>query len=87
MAQNPSPDQPNDLLTHADDFARQDPAKAVASAFAFGFLLHLLPLRAMASVLGWLLLALVRPALLFLGFMRVVEFARAKGCARTSSTN
>ena len=63
-------------LDKADDFTRRQPTKAVASAAGLGFLLHLLPIGAIASGLISLGFALLRPALLFLGLLRAFEFLR-----------
>ena len=65
--------------THrAEDFARREPEKAIASAFGVGVLLNVLPLGAIASVAVSASFALVRPALLFLGLLKAVEFCSAK---------
>lgn len=66
------------LLDHADDFARREPAKAVATGFGLGFLLYVLPLGAIASMLVSLLFALARPALLLLGVLKAFDFARVQ---------
>lgn len=63
-------------MQRADDFARQEPAKAVVSAFGAGFLLNLLPLGAIAAVLVSVAFSLVRPALLFLGLWKACDFYR-----------
>ena len=60
---------PGTWLGQAEAFARRDPARAVATAFGAGLLLHLLPLRAVTAVA----LALVRPALISLGMLKVWE--------------
>jgi hypothetical protein len=78
MAQSPTSTSPNHLLERVDDFARQDPTKAVATAFGFGFLFHLLPLGGIVSLLISLLFALARPALLLLGVLKAVDLVRAK---------
>jgi hypothetical protein len=56
-------------LSEAEAFARRDPVKAVACAFGTGLLLHLLPTRATTAVFS----ALVRPVLLCLGLIKVLE--------------
>ena len=48
------------------------------SAFGAGFLLNLLPLSAIAAALVGIALALVRPALLFLGLLKACELFRPK---------
>lgn len=64
------------IMQRADDFARREPAKAVVSGFGAGFLLNLLPLRAIASALVAIAFSCLRPALLFLGLMKACEFCR-----------
>ena len=56
-------------LGEAEAFARREPAKAVATAFGAGLLLHLLPLRAVTAVA----IALARPALIILGLLKAWE--------------
>lgn len=65
------------LLDHADEFARRDPTKAVVTALGLGFLIHLLPLGAIVTMLFSIVLALARPALLFLGVMKTVDLLRS----------
>ena len=64
------------ILQRTDDFARREPAKAVVSSFGAGFLLNLLPLRAITSVFVAIAFSCLRPALLFLGLMKACEFCR-----------
>lgn len=66
----------DDLMQRADEFARREPTKAVASAFGAGVLLNLLPLGAIAAALVGIAFTLVRPALLFLGLLKAFEFSR-----------
>ena len=66
------------LVNRADQFARREPAKAVASAFGTGILLNLIPLGAIAAALTGIAFSLVRPVLLFLGLMKAVEFFSTK---------
>lgn len=87
MAQSlPTVVPPNRLLEHVDDFARHDPAKAVATAFGFGFLLHVLPLGAIVSMLVSVLFTVARPVLLLLGVLKAFDLARAKSSANSGST-
>lgn len=65
-------------LSEADEFARREPAKAVASAFGAGFLINLLPLGAVVGTIATVAFALVRPVLLFLGLMKAFELTREK---------
>ena len=62
----------------ADDFTRREPVKAVVSAFGAGFIVTLLPLRAIASAVVGIAFASVRPALLFLGLIKACEFCRGE---------
>ena len=74
----PCPVACSTLLNEAEAFARREPAKAVASAFGIGFLLHLLPIRAILAALAAVAFALVRPALLFLGLLKLSEICPCK---------
>lgn len=65
-------------MLRADDFARREPAKAVASAFGAGFLLNLLPLGAIAGALVGIAFAFVKPVLLFLGIVKATEYCRTQ---------
>ena len=64
------------VIQRADDFARREPAKAVVTGFGAGFLINLLPLRAITSVLVGIAFSGLRPVLLFLGLMKACEFCR-----------
>ena len=64
------------VIQRADDFARREPVKAVVSGFGAGFLINLLPLRAIASVLVGIAFSGLRPVLLFLGLMKACEFCQ-----------
>lgn len=64
------------MLLQADDFARREPAKAIASSFGVGLLIHLLPLRAIASLLVGIACSGLRPILLFLGLMKACDLYR-----------
>ena len=65
-------------LDDAEAFARREPAKAVATAVGAGFLLHLLPVRAIGGALTAVAFALARPALLFLGMLKLSEICPCK---------
>ena len=67
-------------LGQAEAFARREPAKAVASAFGAGLVLHLLPLRAVTAVA----LALARPALISLGLLKLWELCP---CEKETKSN
>ncbi len=78
MEKNPNTPLPaiESIMQRADDFARREPAKAVVSGLGAGFLLNLLPLRAITSALVAIAFTCLRPALLFLGLMKACEFCR-----------
>ena len=69
---------PDEWLQRAEEFARQEPAKAVAAGFGAGFLLNLLPLGTIAAALVGIAFTLVRPALLFLGLLKAFEFLKTQ---------
>lgn len=62
-----------DLGGRAQEFARKEPAQAVGIAFLAGLVLTLLPVGRIVSVLIRLAFALVRPALLILGAVKLCE--------------
>jgi len=66
------------LLAMAEDYARQDPTKAVVSAASAGFLINLLPIGAIISGLVAACLTLARPVLLCLGLLKAFEFVNSK---------
>ena len=74
----------DDLMSRADEYARREPATAIASAFGAGFLLNLLPLGAIAGALVGVAFSFVRPALMFLGIFKACEFYRTQ-CAATAT--
>jgi hypothetical protein len=53
---------------------RQEPMKAVLLAFGAGFFLCLLPLGRLLSVLVRMALLLLKPALLILGVVKLIEY-------------
>jgi hypothetical protein len=65
-------------LSEAEAFARREPGKAVVSAVGAGFLLHLLPIRAICGTLTAVAFVLARPALLFLGMLKLTEICPCK---------
>ncbi len=65
-------------MAEAEEFARKEPGKAVASAVGAGFLLNVLPVRAILGALGAVAFALVRPTLLFLGLLKAWEICPSK---------
>ena len=78
MAKKTNPPLPpiESIMQRADDFARREPAKAIVSGFGAGFLINLLPLRAITSLVVGIAFSCLRPALLFLGLMKACEFCR-----------
>ena len=62
------------MMDRAAEFARREPTRATVSAVGAGFLLHLLPFRAIASALLAIAVSLLKPALLFLGLLKACEF-------------
>ena len=77
MDQSPPPSTSR-LAECADDYARREPTKAVISAFGAGVLLNMLPVGAIAAALVGIAFTLVRPALLFLGLIKVCELCGVK---------
>ena len=69
---------PSAWVAQAEEFARKEPGKAVASAVGAGFLLNVLPVRAILGALGTVAFVLVRPALLFLGLLKAWEICPCK---------
>jgi len=57
----------------AEDFARRDPAKAVAVAFGVGVALNILPKRFIVGTATLAAVTLVRPVLLSLGVLKAFE--------------
>lgn len=62
-----------DFGGRAQEFARNEPAQAVGLAFVAGLVLTLLPVGRILSGLIRLAFALVRPALLILGAVKLCE--------------
>ena len=65
-------------LLNADDYARQEPTKAIVAAAGAGCLINLLPIGAIVGALAAVAFALARPVLLFLGLLKACELLRAK---------
>jgi len=65
-------------VAEAEAFARREPGKAVISAVGAGLILHLLPVRAICGALAAVALAAARPALIFLGLMKLSELCPCK---------
>lgn len=62
-----------DLGTRAQEFARREPAQAVGLAFLAGLVLTVLPVGRLLAGLVRLAFALLRPALLILGAVKLCE--------------
>lgn len=75
-AKNLPPLSTNELIARAEDFTRREPAKAMLAGFGLGLALHVLPLRAIFSLLAGILSLLLRPALLLLGVLKLAELSR-----------
>ena len=69
---------PASWLGQAEDFARREPAKAVACAVGAGFLINLLPVRAIVGALGAVAFVVARPTLLYLGLLKAWELCPRK---------
>ena len=69
---------PSAWVGQAEAFARREPVKAVASAVGAGFLVHLLPMRAILGALIAVAFALARPTLLFLGLLKAWDLCPCK---------
>jgi hypothetical protein len=63
----------NDWVACAEKCAQREPLKCAAIAFLGGIVLTVLPVGAIVGGLARLLLALVRPALVVLGAIKVME--------------
>jgi hypothetical protein len=64
-------------LDQADEYARQEPMKALVSAFGAGFLINLLPIGAIVGALTGVAFAMARPVLLFLGLIKACDLVRS----------
>jgi hypothetical protein len=60
-------------MESAEKAAHQDPVRCAAAAFIAGLLITLLPVRQIAGGLTRLGLALIRPALIVLGAIKLLE--------------
>jgi hypothetical protein len=65
--------QIQDLITRAEDCALKEPFKASLIAFLAGLVFTVLPVGQIVGGMTRLLFALVRPALIVLGAMKVLE--------------
>jgi hypothetical protein len=62
-----------DFETHAQDYVRTEPAKAVGIAFIAGIILTILPVGRLVSALVRISFVLIRPFLLILGAVKLCE--------------
>ncbi len=62
-----------DLKSRTEKFARDEPTQAIAAAFVAGLILTLLPVGSIIAGILRLTLALIRPALVVLGAVKVYE--------------
>lgn len=62
----------------AEDYAQREPTKAFISAFAVGTLLSILPLGAILGAGIRAAVGLAKPALYFLGLMKLCEYCSGK---------
>ena len=69
---------PSSWLGQAEAFAQREPAKAVACAVGAGFLINLLPVRAIVGALGAVAFVVARPTLLYLGLLKAWELCPRK---------
>jgi hypothetical protein len=65
--------QMENLVHRTEDFAREEPMKAVGIAFAAGLFMTVLPIGAIIGGLMRVALTLIRPALLVLGAIKLYE--------------
>jgi hypothetical protein len=68
-----SADTAADLKSRAEQFACEEPYQAIGVAFLAGLILTLLPVGAIIAGILRLTLALVRPALVVLGAVKLYE--------------
>ena len=69
------------MFGEISDFARREPAKAVAAAFGTGLLINLLPTRAVVGTVTAVGAALMRPFLISLGLTKAMELC----CQKTTT--
>lgn len=69
----------NQLTERTEQYAREEPAKAVGLAFLAGLVLTILPIGGLISGVMHFALTLVRPALLVLGAMKLYEKLQERG--------
>ena len=78
-----SPTQPLEqlakrVLDDLETMAQREPAKAALVALGVGVALQVLPTRALVSGLGTVGVALLRPIVLALGLVKILELTRSQ---------
>lgn len=73
------------MLGDIKEFARREPAKAVAAAFGTGLLINMLPTRAVIGTVTAVGVMFMRPVLLSLGVTKVMELCCQKITTPTNS--
>lgn len=73
------------LLGEARDFARREPATAVAAAFGLGLIINLLPSRVLAGAAAAVGATLLRPAMISLGVIKAIELCCTKAPQKINS--
>ena len=71
------------FMDEAEDFARKDPAKAVAAAVGAGLLLNILPTRYLVASASAVALTMLKPALLTLGVLKAFELCSSQSHSNT----
>ena len=61
-----------------EEWVRESPTTAMLGAIAVGYILHLLPLRAILITKARVISALARPALLLFGAAKLYEFLKGQ---------
>ena len=62
-----------DLRARTEQYARQEPMQALGAAFVVGLLLTMLPIGSLIAGILRLCMALIRPALVVLGAVKLYE--------------
>jgi hypothetical protein len=84
-----TPEQPNTPQPHPGDvfvnrvetYTREEPVKALSAAFGVGILITLLPIGALVSAIGRLVLLLARPLLIILGLVKIADTWAARSAS------
>jgi len=73
MFETSTGEEAENVIGRTEQYAREEPLKAVSAAFAAGLFLTLLPVGSIFVALIRLVLTLLRPALLILGAIKLYE--------------